>query len=478
MLNIDLYSILKCFSKELALAYERRRRRGIIRFLKSVSPHDLEKYGERSALKVFQIAASSVSFYQRLLKEKGIKVNQINSIKDFKRLPILEKNIFQDNEIIDLIENRNLGHAKSILTSSGYSGIFSFGVNSDKNLANTGRLIDLGLDYVFEVGKKKTLLINCLPMGVKVYSNECVIADVSVREDMALALVKKFHPYFKQIIIIGEAFFLKFLVEEGLKKGIDWKHLPISLIAGEDSFPESYRTYMAEMMGIDLEKKSPRFIGSSLGIAELDLNLFYETRDTIMIRRYAQNNSEFRKALLEEDLEVCPMFFVYYPHRVYLEKNEAGELIFTMLSPYLEIPLVRYNSKDGGKIISYNQLKEVLKNFHKEDLLPKLKLPLVVVKARAKAKVDNVSGDKIRDIIFSNPQIVRELTGFFKIKPNKTSVEIKLQLKKNGLWQREYEQIIKSNLTGATKKITIQAIPYYEFSEALVLDYNKKFHHT
>jgi phenylacetate-CoA ligase len=475
MLNIDLFSLLLRFSKSWALKYERRRRQAMARWLENVDSEILENYGKKLALHAFKQAARHSVFYEKLLASKKISINSIRAINDFAKLPILEKEIFKNNEIIDLAVGRNLEDVNSILTSSGYSGLFSFGVNTKTNLTNTARFIDFVLDYIFNISGKKILIINCLPMGVKIYTNSAVLAEVSVREDMAIALIQKFQKYFQEMIIVGEAFFLKNLVEEGIEAGINWKSLPISLIVGEDSFPESYRDYIGNLLGIDHDA-SPlkRLVGSSLGIAECSLNLFHETPATIALRRFACQNKEFKKEVFGEE-EICPMLFTYYPTHTYLEETSGGEIIITMLSP-AKIPIIRYNSKDCGKIISYRQLKEILKKFNREDLLPRLKLPLIAIKTRANSEIGDISGDKIRDFIFSNPQIARELTGFFKIKSNKTSTQVKLQLKKNGFWQKEYEDIIKSNFTAI--KIIIKAVPYYDFPEALTLDYNKKFKYT
>lgn len=476
MLNPDLYPFLSRFSNKIALRYEQRRRREFLRLLKTADPDFFENIGEKSALLTFKSTAKRVPYYRTLLESCGIDWRSVNNMDDFRRLPILDKKIFHTAEISDLSLDGKFPKAKNILTSSGFSGIFSFGVNLQKNIENTARLIDTVLDFVLEVGNKKTLLINCLPMGVKVHTNVMVLAETSVREDMALAVVQKFHPYFEQIIIVGEAFFIKNLIEEGLEANINWKNLQVSLILGEDSFPESYRTYMGTLIGVQPDERNlDRIIGSSLGIAEIDLNLFHETPDTIRIRRFAEANPDFRKSLFGQETEISPMLFHYYPHRTYLETDQNGDIIITTNFTPAAIPLIRYNTGDSGKIISYRTIEEILKKFGKTELKPDLKLPLVAVRGRHLESPENFRvTEKVRHLIFADPEIAKRVTGYFKINSAQNQLTVAIQLKKKYSTTSDKNTIAERLIL---PQATIHVLEYYEFHEALTLNYEKKFHH-
>ncbi len=477
MSGLDLYPLLSRVAPRLGARYESWRRKKIIRFLTHVRPESLERAGERLALKAFRHTALHVRRYRRLLKEKNIDPSSIRTIKDFKRLPIVDKSIFYQNPIGDLTIDGTLRGIKTILTSSGFSGKFSFGVNLPKNLENTARTIDLVLDYTLGIGRKRTLAINCLPMGVKVHTNIMVLAEVSVRDDMALALVEKFSPYFEQIIIVGEAFFLKHLIEEGIKKGIDWRRVPVSIVTGEDSFPESYRDYMGGLLGISHDTLPiPRLIGSSMGIAEIDLNLFHETPDTIRIRRFAEKNEEFRRALFGRDIPYTPMVFHYYPHRTYLEVNESHE-ITTTTTTYTpaDIPLIRYNTKDRGATLSYSRLRDILKSFGRKDLLPALKLPLVLVESRHSDSEEKIRiAEALRSALFRDSEIARRVTGFFKVHGEAAPYQISLQLERDQDVSKDGSFVLSRLRVEDTK---INPIAYLDFKDALILNYEKKFHH-
>ena len=475
MLNIDLFPFLSCFHEGLLEKYEAFRRKQLIKFLSTVDPSLLEKKGEVLALRSFQNAARSVPYYKKLLHSRGVEPKSIKTINDFRKLPILDKKIFQECEITDLTLNGSIKNAKNVLTSSGFSGIFSFGVNLPQNLENTARLIDTVLDYGLRIGDKKALGINCLPMGVRIRSNLMTLAEVGVREDMALALIRRFHKYFKQIVVFGEAFFLKHLVEEGINAGILWKELGVSLVIGGDGFPESYRNYMGGLLGISHDKlPMARIIISSLGIAEIDLNLFHETPETILIRRLAEKNEEFKKELFGKDTDTVPMLFQYYPHRTFLETvNE--ELIITTTYEPCAIPLIRYNTGDRGKIIPYQIIQDLLQRYQRESLLPQLKLPLVMVQSRhSDAPKENRLGNLTRHLIFSDPEVAKRLTGYFIITRENKIPTVHLQLEKY-YSTAEGAHEIRQRL--AIPNADIKIVPYYEMREALTLNYEKKFRH-
>ena len=71
------------------------------------------------------------------------------------------------------------------------------------------RFIDAALDAAFAIRSRSTLTINCLPMGVVFASHRMTVATTSVREDMAIALVRTFGDHDQQIILVGDPLFMK-----------------------------------------------------------------------------------------------------------------------------------------------------------------------------------------------------------------------------------------------------------------------------
>src|SRR5262245_33994202 len=127
------------------------------------------KTTELLALEAFGNAAARVPAYKTILREAGIQPRDIRTPVDFARLPILEKRAtFQRFGIDQLCLDGQLGPLATVLTSSGHSGIFSFGLTRADADESTTRWVDDTLHTLFTVRAKRTLLINCLPMGVKI----------------------------------------------------------------------------------------------------------------------------------------------------------------------------------------------------------------------------------------------------------------------------------------------------------------------
>src|SRR3954469_1390468 len=97
----------------------------------------------------FMNAASRVPAYQTLLAESGIIPDRIRTFEDFERVPVLEKsNTFSRFPIDQLCVDGTLGQLGSVLTSSGHSGVFAFGLTEVGDLEKTTKWIDDLLDYL------------------------------------------------------------------------------------------------------------------------------------------------------------------------------------------------------------------------------------------------------------------------------------------------------------------------------------------
>jgi phenylacetate-CoA ligase len=286
------------------------------------------------------------------------------------------------------------------------------------------------LDQRFHIEERRTLLINCLPMGVKVSSEHMVVGDVSVRPDIAIALVRGFGKDFDQIIIIGENTFMKYTLELGLEKGIDWSDYNVRIIVGEESFPETYRTYMASLLRKDIDKADEIIVGSSMGISEIALSVFQESLDTIRTRRKLDAQPELRKKYFG-DVRFTPMIFNYIPMVVYVEEqkkngNEFPEFVFTPLSLKRRLPLIRYNSHDKGMHIEPG-----------EDLKKDITIDLPMVAIFGRGDHIEVAGTRIyvegvKEMIYGDIEFASKVTGNFLLPPgvHEKQVSLRIQMKK------------------------------------------------
>ena len=463
---------------------ERGERREMIRQLRETEPAIIAEAGEAATLEAFQRTVTSVPAYRRLIVDQlGIDPATIQDIQSFRSaLPLLDKAAtFGAVPVRDLCVGGEIGDVRSLLTSS-------FGVNTAENLQRSARSIDMGLQYIFGVDERRTLLINALPMGVKVHTHATVLAETSVRDDMVHAVVQKYHGEFDQIIIVGEGSFVKKIIEDGREKhSIDWENIRVHLILGEEGIAENYRTYMGDLIGIeDFGSREDKVIMSSMGVAELDLNIFHETFDTVRLRRRAHADPQLREALFGPDASFCPMFFVYYPHRCYVEELslESGppELVMSMLSPEMKLPLMRYRTGDRGRIFSYKEVVEKLSGVGMS-VTPDLKLPFVAVYGRG-ASVGTQDGplypEAVKEGIYAVPGIASKLTGNFRILPtNDAAALIRLQVKRGEVLPANAEDDLATAIAAYTPaRYTVEFLPYDGFPYSMEVDWERKFRYV
>ena len=193
--------------------------------LQKISPEKLRRLGEKKLLRAFRRAAKKSPAYQILLHESKVNPEVIATAQDVVRLcPILEKsNTFSRFSLKQLIaDDVSVNQLASILTSSGHGNSgFAFGLSTRSQMQANPAVIDLGLDLAFDIDSHRTLLVNCLPMGVTFQSNSVCVANVSVREDMACAIIAQAGNLFDQIILCGDPLFLKKLCDYSQEKKLD-----------------------------------------------------------------------------------------------------------------------------------------------------------------------------------------------------------------------------------------------------------------
>ena len=459
--------------------------------LKVVSPGDIVAAGEEMLLKAFKRAAARVPAYKKILEEAGCVSDRVDSIAAFKDcVPIINKeSIFPRFSIKELCLDGNWGRIRSVMSSSGFSGVYSFGVTSEENYGETVQGIDAALDYMFATATKNTLFINGLSMGVRVPTS-LPTADTSVRWDMALAIYKKFYQEFDQVVIIGDPHFLKIYFEEGIAQGIAWKDKNIHLITGGDWMPETYRSYLGDILGTDWETMDRGLIGGTMGVAELDLNLFHESRDSIRIQRAVLRDTRLRYALYGEGCDVQPTLFHYYPHRTFLEVINRGdgmpELVISMLSESLLIPLLRYNVGDVARIYSYEEIQTILRDCGYGQLCPELKLPLVAIGGRKTNLMPRcaicITPQAVKHGMYEDFEAAALTTGCFRVAAVAAQAAegmIEVQLRKGVAETSASEAIFRRTIEKyVPAPFQLKIYPYAAFPYSMELDYERKLRNS
>jgi phenylacetate-CoA ligase len=446
-------------------------------------PSHTSPTAEMLALAAFKNAAKRVPAYQTLLRESGTRVEEIQTIEDFHRLPVLGKHdTFQRFGIEELCVNGILGRPGTVLTSSGHSGVFAFGLTDRAALASTVKWIDDALDMLFDVRSRPTLLINCLPMGVKVHTQACTLAETSVRPDMAVALVKAFGRHFAQFIVVAEAAFAKLVLENGKRSGIDWSRHAVNIILGEEPLAENARRYLGKILGHDISQPEKGMIVSSMGVAELGLNLFFEVPPVaplILLRRALHEDASLRDAVLGGAATWVPSLFTYDPRRIFVECDASGRLILTTLDQELPIPLIRYATGDQATLVRLPlALRPALEaqGIAWESLHA---LPIVAIHGRghhALAGDAPVYPEAVKEGIYHDPELAELTTANFRLVSGDTSALVRIQLSPDVRPTPEIQARFQSVLSKYVRAPYVVRIEAYEdFGSGMALDYERKF---
>lgn len=459
-------------------------RRVILGRLAKSSPQELVRLGNKSVLKVFRKAAASVPAYRKILQENKVDVAAIRCIDDFHRCcPVLNKqNTFARFTVDELCIQGVWDQIAGVLTTSGHGARFAYGLSTRRQMKHAARAIDLGLQYIFGVDENKTLLINCLPMGVHFSSRAVTMAETSVREDMAIALLRELGGFYDQIILVGDPLFMKRLSDYAVEMGLDWGKHKVHVILGEETFGENYRTYLAGCLGMDADNPASGIIGSSMGAGELGLNILYETIETIALRRAAHDSSGFFEALfgLAAGVGPVPMLFVYNPLRTHIEILDADErgyglLTISMNDPDAPLPLLRYQTGDVARIMSPHEIEAACKNFNVDYPGP-LSLPVVAFKGRDKDELhERGHVDVYKDALYKNPDVARHLTGAFRLTMDAEKPIINVQLCRGYDPDDTFYQQLAVCLAPMMKVDQVVLWRYNEFPFGMTLDYERKF---
>ncbi len=454
-----------------------------IRSLKKASAADLLRHSEERALKAWQGSTRRFPFYKGLLTTVSQQRQKITDIDSFKKyVPIIDKNfLYHSNRIEELLFKKGkYSQIRSLLLSSGSSGVFSYGLSTQKEIKQNARFLEMLLEYFFHILEERTLIINSLANGVKLPVVEAVTAEIGPRTDSLLFLLKNVSPHFDQTILIGDHIFIKNSLEEGCKERIAYENLKIHLILGGSFFVENLRDYLAYLLKSDLKDPNRGRIFSSMGISEFGLNLFFESPETIHLRRLTQTDPILQDKLLGPHYpSYLPMFFNYFPQLFFLEEVQQ-KILITGLNPNSPLPLIRYDTQDIGKILQFDELEVLLKGKEdKANLLPPFKSPLVLMYSKLEpTEYQNIKiyPQQILQGIFSDFEAASLITGYIKFINQDHQTKLCIQLK-DGIANNEgtLKQIRKSALQYVNQDLPLILYSYKDFPFGLTLDYEHKF---
>jgi len=453
------------------------------------------KRGENRALELFHLMAQRVPAYEDFLKKNKIDHEKIRTIEDFKHIPLIDKNNYLRTYPLESVcwDGEIKNKSWTICATSGSTGEpYYFPHESDQDW-QYATIAELYLRTNFQIHKKSTLYIVGFMMGawiggVFTYEALRLLAekggyDLSIITPGTDKLgiinaVRKLGSHFDQIIIGSYGPFLKDVLDDGVRMGVNWKDYNLGFVFSAEGFSEGMRDYVLRLSGA-----KNIFTATLNHYGTVDLGtMSYETPLAILARRTALENKKIYQNLFGDTIKL-PTLTQFIPELFYFEEKERS----IICSAYSGIPLVRYDLKDIGGVCSFRELVtlfkdenvDILHESREENILDTVwNLPFVWVFERndfmVKFYLCDIYPETVKKALFDS-KVKSTVTGKFTmmVKFNKNqnqyleiNVELKSGIKGNENLNKTIAQVITQQLLNENtgyqnvyKQIGRRAIP-------------------
>ena len=428
-----------------------------LEYLKKDPPESWERRGQKMALDLFHEMAKRVPAYRDFLKKNDIKPASISTFRDFQNIPTIDKDNYLRKYALDKLSwDGKLTSSWAIYSStSGSSGKPFYFPRDDYEDWEYSALAELYLLNHYDIDKKTTLYINGFAMGAWIGglftyqalknlaqrgSYKLGVINPGINKIEILNALKALAKYYDQIIIGGYPPFIKDLVDYAVQKKFNWSSVCVKFIFSAEAFNEDFRDYVLS------KAKCKNIYADSLNhYGTVDMGtMAHETPLAVYIRRNSLKISGLFTELFHRT-EKVPTLTQYIPELYFFEIGKINNLICTSRSG---LPLVRYDLKDLGGILSFksvvNKLNRHCKNW-KKDLadvgLQKTiwKLPFVYLYERSDFALTwfgaTIYPENIRKAL-GEKELLRYTTGRFAMllvedKKFVPRLQINVELKKN-----------------------------------------------
>lgn len=428
------------------------------------------KRGEERVLRLFHLMAKRVPAYKDFLKKNRVDVDKVKTIEDFKNVPTIDKNNYlRSYPLESLCWDGEFKKKRWVFSStSGSTGEPFYFPRQDDQDWQYALTAELYLLSNFDIHKQSVIYIDGFAMGawigglftyqaIKLLSEhgnyKLSIVTPGIFKKEIIKAVKNLGHKFDKIIIGGYPPLIKDTIDDGIKEGLNWKEYNLGFVFSAEGFTEGFRDYIIEKTGLKNPYKDTL---NHYGTVDLG-TMSHETPVSIMIRRLLlkkENNTiifpeEYRQPTLTQSL---PELFFF--------EEDNNNLI---CSAFSGIPLVRYDLKDYGGVLTMsevvNKLHESKIDLHEEVKKAQIEdalwnLPFVFVYERrdfiVKLYGANIYPDSIRRVLQSR-KYENDLTGKFTMeiefdKNNDQRLLINLELKQGVSTSEDLEKQIRGEI--------------------------------
>ncbi len=335
--------------------------------LKNESEVEWTHRGEKRALKLFHEMAGRVPAYKDFLKTHGFSPESVQTIEDFKLIPTIDKdNYLRKYPKEMLCWDGEFSHNQWVIsTTSGSTGQPYYFPREHLQDWQYAISAELYLRNNFSIQSKSTLYIVAFPMGAWIgglftYEALKIVAEhggynlsiitPGIHKQEVINAVKQLGKSFDQVIIGAYAPFLKDILDDGVRDGINWADYNVGFVFSAEAFTEKFRDYVMKATGKTNVLKSTL---NHYGTVDIG-TMAHETPESIMIRRKLVQDGNMQVLFPEADRQ--PTFTQYNPELFYFEEVDSNLLC----TAYSGLPLVRYDLKDYGGVLSRAEVHERL----------------------------------------------------------------------------------------------------------------------
>ncbi|HEX6450132.1 MAG TPA: phenylacetate--CoA ligase family protein [Trebonia sp.] len=306
----------------------------------------------------FRKVAASVPAYRKFLAEAEIDAAAVQSVEDFRQLPLTSKGTYQNRyPLPELCRGGRLDGCDMIAVSSGSSGrptIWPRSLVDELHIAERFEQVFRTL----QADSRSTLAVVCFPLGTWVgglFTTACVrhlaakgfpittVAPGNIKAEI-LRVVPELAAHFEQVVLLGYPPFVKDVIDSGT----DWSAHRIKMVFAGEVFSEEWRDLVASRAGVADPVSD---MVSLYGTADAGV-LGNETPKSVSIRRFLAGRPDLARELFGKSR--LPTLVQYDPGSRFFEAHE-GTLLF---SGDNGVPLIRYHIADEGGLVSHEDMAQ------------------------------------------------------------------------------------------------------------------------
>lgn len=385
--------------------------------------HAPQKHGATAcwfrAAQEFLLAYQRVPAYKKFLQAQGWSWRSSNIQEIFASLPLTDKKNYVLPYTTEdrCLDGEFFKEGVVIDESSGSTGIPYNWVRNEKERDTVKNVIGVYLRYCF--GGQKYIILNTFSMGAWATGFNMALAAQSLGVvkstgpdiDKILRTLKFFgnqYPY----ILNGYPPFLKYLMDEGERQGFPWKDYSLHILVGGEGMSEGLRDYLLRYV---------QSVYSGYGASDLEIGIAGENPLSVMIRKMCQKDAALRTTLFGDDQRL-PMLFQYNPLDHFIEIIHK-EIVVTISKPWTLSPRIRYNIKDEGGMITFDDMKGRLAK-HNIDLAalekqcnyPRWYLPFLYVYGRKDSTISvmgaNIYPEDVESVVYADPFLAKNIYSY------------------------------------------------------------------